>query len=182
MKKPFTVPGSLSHLPALPKPHGFIYPPDPRSPPPTACARASLLTASSHSTDPHSPHTIARTSRTEAPHTYLHLPTPRQPCTAGRAQTHAPAVLTSLRVSGSSESGRCLTAKLGHGRHHRDTAHAPADLSSLRVVGSPAIGASTITTRTTAACHRRVAAQECGQPLVRLTRVGHEYRLARRTG
>ena len=64
MKKPFTVPGSLSHLPALPKPHGFIYPPEPvlhRS----QHALGQACSQLAHRTDPQSTHTIARTSRTQ---------------------------------------------------------------------------------------------------------------------
>ena len=68
MKKPFTVPGSLSHLPALPKPHGFNYPPDPRPPPLTACARASLLTASSPHRPPVHTHDRAHISHRGATH------------------------------------------------------------------------------------------------------------------
>ena len=66
MKKPFTVPGSLSHLPALPKPHGFIYPPEPvlhRS----QHALGQACSQLAHRTDPQSTHTIARSSRTQ-PH------------------------------------------------------------------------------------------------------------------
>ena len=56
MKKPFTVPGSLSHLPALPKPHGFIYPPEP------------VLTASSPHRPPQSTHDRAHISHRGATH------------------------------------------------------------------------------------------------------------------
>ena len=143
MKKPFTVPGSLSHLPALPKPHGFIYPPEPvlhRS----QHALGQACSQLAHRAPTPTIHTRSRAHLAHR-HIYLHLPAPRQPCTAARAQTHAPACADLCSAYCASRVGS-----------------SDADLRNLLRIS--AIGA-------TAAGHRCVAAQDCGQPLVRLTRL-----------
>ena len=155
MKKPFTVPGSLSHLPALPKPHGFIYPPAPvlhRS----QHALGQACSQLAHRAPTPTIHTRSRAHLAHRRHTHIsplaHAAAALHRRSCPRPQTHAPACADLCSAYCASRVGS-----------------SDADLRNLLRIS--AIGA-------TAAGHRCVAAQDCGQPFVRLTRrrlrVGYE--------